>query len=211
MAAAEHPSASSRGLALVVGLRAVVAATVVGLAAGVCAQRADTAAAWLGELTSYAGPWLLIAAAAGILASSRREAATRGAALLLAGVASYYVTFVAAGQGHAPLVAFAWLVAAIVLGPAIGAAGHLACRMPFAAAALAGVLAGEALFVTLERVHPARWSIVAFDALAALAIVTVVPADAGRRRRALVLLAPAAVMGLLIPLCGGLLLRALLP
>lgn len=179
-------------------LDAALIAIVVGLAAGILAQRADYATAWLSTLASFSGPWLALAIVLAARAPTARAGAINATLFFTCFVSTYYVAY-AASTGAAPTpLTEAWLLVAVVLGPLVGMcsvrAGSPTWLGPTCSAILAALFLGEAVFVATSQSDAFRWPTVAIDVACALAVVTLMPPRRTLRLRALVYL----------PVAGGL-------
>jgi hypothetical protein len=132
------------------------------LADGVVPGRAVTT---LGNIIS---PWVIAAFAAGRLSPSPRAGSWAGTVALAVGVVTYYLAAAlrfavddsayAGSRGAAPVV---WLVAALLVGPVMGAAGAASTRSRppvLAVIAPSVVLFAEAAFLVLDR-RPWRWTL----------------------------------------------------
>lgn len=101
-----------------------------------------------------AGPWLLVAFAAGLVHRDLRAGAIGGALSLVAAVSTYYLGIpVLWAPDHAyagPLIAL-WLIAAVVGGAVFGAAGSTWVRATGRSRAIAGALLPAALLA--EAAH----------------------------------------------------------
>ena len=108
----------------------------------------------LNGLANAAGPWLVVAFAAGLGHLDLRAGAVGGALSLLAAVATYYVGIpILWGPDHAyagPLIAL-WIVAAVVGGAVFGAAGSAWRGATGRARMIAGALLPAALLA--EALH----------------------------------------------------------
>jgi hypothetical protein len=126
-------------------------------------------------LAIFAGVWVVAGAWIGYRARSSRAAAIESAGFLAAMVCAFYVTVIVMhSQLRATLWLF-WIVVAIAGGPLLGLAGWWTRaggrRGGLAAAGLAGLLTAEAIRVWLGFGGHHRLAYVAFNVVAAVAVL----------------------------------------
>ncbi|MCW2914212.1 MAG: hypothetical protein JWN52_2280 [Actinomycetia bacterium] len=126
-------------------------------------------------LTVFAGVWVVAGAWIGYRARSSGAAAAEGAGFLAAMVCAFYVTvIVMQSQLRATLWLF-WIVVALTGGSLLGLAGWSTraggWRGGLAAAGLAGLLTAEAIRVWLGFGSHQRLAYVAFNVVAAVAVL----------------------------------------
>ncbi len=143
-----------------------------GALAGALAQRADSFATWTGDLTSYLGLWIVAVAIVGFSAPTRRAAVSGASLFLAASVAGYYAAYAIDITAAPWLIVVVWLLAAVSVGPVVGAAGWLLRDGPpwsaVAAGALGGLLAAEAVAISGSVLVAIEHAPVAFDVAGAL-------------------------------------------
>ena len=176
--------------ALRAGLLRPLAIGLAGALAGGLAQRADSFATWSGDLTSSLGPWVVAVVLVGLSTPTLRGAAGGAALFLAASVAGYYLAYAIDITAAPRLIVVAWLLAAVSLGPAVGAGGWLLRNGPpwnaLAAGALGGLLVAEALTILGSDLSTTQRAPVAFDLLAAsIALIGVVRLSRDARTGAL--------------------------
>lgn len=192
-------------------------AVAIGLALGVFSVLADGVLRWraLTTLGNIISPWVVVAFVAGRVARSPRAGGWAGLQALAVGVVSYYflqgLRFTSGDAPYSLLHAthLVWLVAAVVVGPAVGAAGGASARLRppmLAVVGPAAILTAEAMYLVMDR-QPWRWNlskephrladIGVFLALLglALSLPALLTEDRGRRRRAYGALAICATAG----------------
>ena len=159
------PQTPRAGAARVV-VMPLVAAVVVGLAAGVLTSYAQL---WLPEgfssLANSAASWCVVAGLVALLARSTVVGAVAGTVALLGMDVGYGIGSELRGYTYSTQAALFWAAAALVVGPVVGAGAQWLRQdrprlAPLAAAVLAGVVVGEGaygLLVVAESTTPAYW------------------------------------------------------
>jgi len=118
----------------------------------------------VGSLANSSGSWVLVAVALALLAPTAELAAITGACALLMLLVGYVVGAGLKGfTSGTTLVAF-WGLAGVLAGPPLGLAAHAIRRGPpmpaaLGAAAVAGVLIGEAIHGLTRLGQPVYWAI----------------------------------------------------
>ncbi len=191
----------------------ILLAVPAGVVLGVVSQRADDWSGWTGWLMSMFCVWLLACLVISRLARSLRSAAIGTAAMLVAAVLAYYVTFFLVADASPGSVIAVWLVLAALAGPFAGALGRATAAPGWprsaSAAAFSGFFLGEGLYVLLRAESPTRLPLVAVDISLGIILPLLLRARRGDRLRcyALIPAVVAGVMGLLwlLPVVVGIL------
>ena len=185
-----------------------------GFLAGFLAKLADKWDPMSADLASHLGLWVVLIAVIARLSPTRTSAAIWCAAFFVAMTIAYYGTAAFLFGNTAKVFATFWLVASLTATPLVAAVvqgtkmpgwrGALAIALP------AGLLVAEALRL-LVRVGLAEWVQIAFDLVAASAIVAVWARGATARLQVVALLAGTTASGFALARGVGLGFRLLKP
>lgn len=199
--------------------RALLLAGIVGLALGALAKVADQSPVpGIGDVGTHLGVWVVVITAASVTAPSRAAAAARSALLMIAMVAGYYTAAYLYFRVIPVLDIVVWSTGALTGVPALAAlvwpARHSGWASSIAAAIPVGLLAAEALTFRHYIGMGLHIAPFAFDLLAALALLWLLPSTWRNRLRSGFLALPVAIVGMWAITVGfshaaGLLMRAL--
>jgi hypothetical protein len=164
------------------------------LGAGILSQLAADHDQYLHLLTTYAGPWFLIAFVIGRFASTWWRAVVRCTIFYAVAMVAFYGTVqITMGVGPGRLFVF-WIGMSVLAGPALGVLGWASRRPGWrgaaAVAVMTGALLAEALLVAFRDHDPHRILLVAVDAVTAATACVATASDMRQARRTAVLVIP---------------------